>query len=679
MFLRFVSLIGLLIVIAACSKSLGSLIIEVSGLPTDAKPIIEITGPSNYKKTIQSTQTLQNLSDGEYTVSAQTVNHDGKRYETSKAQQKVNIKKGKTVTVNVTYELVALGSLKIEVSGLPTGTEPIIEITGPNSYQKTIKSTQTLQNLSDGEYTVSARVVDHDGKSYETSQAQQKVTVEKDKTIIVEVKYKLLLEEVACWTNNLISAKAVCGLLEVPADYEATDGRTLKTAWSKSPALGNPTKDPIVFLIGGPGPSGVLEAGSIFTATPSPFAAIRQNHEIILVDYRGTGMSEPFVGCDEPESLEDLTVCSQAIEKAGLEKQDFLSANFARDVDRLLNALKIDKAILYGASYGTRLALTIARDVPERISAMILDGVFPPEVNGLTQGAIAPLGNLDHLVQTCANSTECLAKFGDLRARIENIASPSVPLPLQKQSSELTILSGPLPLQSESSELTILAEWAWHPAAPAFVVALEKAITTNDTDTINKLVEAAQVARDLYEDFELEEPAPTERSLSVPMLLSIICSEEGAFIDEQPQNKTFGWNEAVLATFQNFTGGSPISVEDAKLICNAWQAPAAPDKEIQPVKSNLPTLVLSTGRDSQTSFLWGVQAAQNLSNSQHLIFPFNDHVVGLESSCAVSIMTDFASNPKGEINTTCIESQHNLPLVLGETKIIEELSKRQIP
>ena len=104
--LRFLSLIGLLIIITACSKSLGSLKIEVSGLPTVPKLAIEITGPKNYKKTIQSTQTLQSLSAGEYTVSAQTVNHDGKRYDASKAQQKVTIK-GKAATTKVNYTLVS--------------------------------------------------------------------------------------------------------------------------------------------------------------------------------------------------------------------------------------------------------------------------------------------------------------------------------------------------------------------------------------------------------------------------------------------------------------------------------------------------------------------------------------------------------------------------------------------
>jgi pimeloyl-ACP methyl ester carboxylesterase len=48
------------------------------------------------------------------------------------------------------------------------------------------------------------------------------------------------------------------------------------------------------------------------------------------------------------------------------------------DLDEVRAALEYERVDLYGLSYGTRAALTYLRMFPERVRAVILDGVVPP-------------------------------------------------------------------------------------------------------------------------------------------------------------------------------------------------------------------------------------------------------------------------------------------------------------
>lgn len=51
----------------------------------------------------------------------------------------------------------------------------------------------------------------------------------------------------------------------------------------------------------------------------------------------------------------------------------------AADVDALRRALKINNVVLFGISYGTRLALTVMNLYPDNIYTAILDSVVPPQ------------------------------------------------------------------------------------------------------------------------------------------------------------------------------------------------------------------------------------------------------------------------------------------------------------
>ena len=107
---------------------------------------------------------------------------------------------------------------------------------------------------------------------------------------------------------------------------------------------GNPKGKPIVFLHGGPG-SGIEPSHRCFF-DPAVY-------RIVLFDQRGCGQSRPFA------SLEENTTW------------DLVS-----DIEKLREALKIDKWIVFGGSWGSTLSLAYAETHPSRVKGLILRGIF---------------------------------------------------------------------------------------------------------------------------------------------------------------------------------------------------------------------------------------------------------------------------------------------------------------
>ena len=101
---------------------------------------------------------------------------------------------------------------------------------------------------------------------------------------------------------------------------------------------------PVVVLHGGPGAGCSEQMRRFFDP---------ENYRIILYDQRGSGRSEPHADTDHNTS-----------------------ADLVDDLDQLRRHLNLDKWVLFGGSWGSTLALLYAQTYPERVSAMILRGIF---------------------------------------------------------------------------------------------------------------------------------------------------------------------------------------------------------------------------------------------------------------------------------------------------------------
>src|SRR5271167_3463318 len=96
---------------------------------------------------------------------------------------------------------------------------------------------------------------------------------------------------------RLASMQARCGLLAVPEDRTRPQGAQIDLAIAVVPALNRRAAAPPLFLLaGGPGQG----ATAMYASFAAAFARVNRDHDIVLVDQRGTGSYAPL-SCDYPE------------------------------------------------------------------------------------------------------------------------------------------------------------------------------------------------------------------------------------------------------------------------------------------------------------------------------------------------------------------------------------------
>jgi proline iminopeptidase len=111
--------------------------------------------------------------------------------------------------------------------------------------------------------------------------------------------------------------------------------------WEES---GNPQGKPAVFLHGGPGAGADARARQFFDP---------QRYRIVVFDQRGCGRSRPHA------SLEDNTTW-----------------HLVDDIEKLREFLGIERWLAFGGSWGSTLALAYAQAHPQRVSELVLRGIF---------------------------------------------------------------------------------------------------------------------------------------------------------------------------------------------------------------------------------------------------------------------------------------------------------------
>ncbi|WP_133826723.1 alpha/beta hydrolase [Actinomycetospora succinea] len=179
---------------------------------------------------------------------------------------------------------------------------------------------------------------------------------------------------------------AQCADVVVPLDYRRPTGPTITLA-----ALRMPARDPaarigtLVVNYGGPGTPGT----SSLRRLAGRFDALRSRFDLVTIDPRGTGASSPVdcgpFGGDRvpapvgpartPEFWASAAEPGRACLAGTGERLGHLStANAARDVDLVRQALGEETVSLYGYSYGTYSAATYANLFPAHTRAMVLDG-----------------------------------------------------------------------------------------------------------------------------------------------------------------------------------------------------------------------------------------------------------------------------------------------------------------
>jgi pimeloyl-ACP methyl ester carboxylesterase len=115
-------------------------------------------------------------------------------------------------------------------------------------------------------------------------------------------------------------------------------------------------------------------------------------------------------------------------------------------------------------------------------------------------------------------------------------------------------------------------------------------------------------------------------------------------------------------TDSTFLGSDRVRQQMA--VCAFWPKSKLPAGFSEPVRADVPTLVLSGTIDPVTSPRWGEEAARHLPRALHVVAP-GAH--GLDDPCTASIREAFLESPDvAALDTSCVQTIELPPFELGD-------------
>jgi pimeloyl-ACP methyl ester carboxylesterase len=222
-----------------------------------------------------------------------------------------------------------------------------------------------------------------------------------------------------------------CGTVQVPLDYGDPRGATISIALARLPAGDPAHRIGSLFLNpGGPGGSGVdfvLDFGPLLY-TPE----VRARFDLVGFDPRGVARSTavrcfgtdkqwgpyftPFAFPSTPEELQIWVAADRYVDAACEQRAprilDHMStANVARDLDQLRQAVGDEQLTYAGFSYGSYVGVTYANLFPENVRALIVDGVVDPIAFSTGRGGEAATVTLGTRLRSAEGAQATLEEF----------------------------------------------------------------------------------------------------------------------------------------------------------------------------------------------------------------------------------------------------------------------------
>jgi pimeloyl-ACP methyl ester carboxylesterase len=439
-------------------------------------------------------------------------------------------------------------------------------------------------------------------------------------------------------------SRVECGHVIVPEVRDRHSGRTLRLAVMVIRAAEPAGRPPLVFLHGGPGLNAITSR--------FPMNAVRwglsQHRDVVIYDQRGAGLSEPRLCSEVVESSGDIADASRAaaaaraciaeLRAAGIDPAAFSTPANAADATDIRRALGYRVWDIYGVSYGSRLAQELMRRDSASIRAVVLDRPMPVGVRFYAEKRRSFQTALQRVFKACAAQPACHAAFPSVEEDFYAVYDELRMRPIEVVPENSP--SAPIRLDGERFVREIqyrLGSSRLIPTIPLLLNELRRG-------------DHARAARALAATIgAIERLNPTNQLVSS----HDVCGKELTSARELVRQQ-------LPAAFD--------SSFDWMTNCSLWQERFADRSTFQPVRSSLPTLIVTAEFDDRTPTVFGSQIAATLKRSYQ--FEMHGEVHGMEtvSDCHGAILRQFLEHPQREPDSSCADDP--TPLVF-ETNSLE--------
>jgi pimeloyl-ACP methyl ester carboxylesterase len=434
-----------------------------------------------------------------------------------------------------------------------------------------------------------------------------------------------------------------CGQLAVPLDRTGAVPGTVTLNVQRVVAASNPTATAVVALAGGPGQP-ALPAATDFAAILGPALASR---DLVVFDQRGTGTSNRL-SCpafqDPTASIGD--VARSCAEQLGPARAFFRTADSVDDIEAIRVESGYQKLVLFGVSYGTKVAEDYAAKYPANVESLVLDSIVPPEGSDvLNLSTFKAMGRA--LAELCSNGA-CNGITSNPLRDVATLAAKATKSPIVGPVS--TPAGRNLRVRVDARGLYgILLAGDLNPTLRA---ELPGAIRSAIRKDVRPLLRLYVRAAGLTGIPGARAQSGVDATESDALFLATRC-EESAFPWDRAADPTTRAGQAVAAAKAHPAGDFfPFDYRvalnsEAIPVCLAWPDASPPPDPPAPLPA-VPTLIISGDADLRTPLEDGQLVASRIAGAQVLGVPYTGHsVLGTDlSGCAqAAVATFFAGQP----------------------------------
>lgn len=434
----------------------------------------------------------------------------------------------------------------------------------------------------------------------------------------------------------------LCGQLAVYENRVAASGRQIELNLQVVPAkTPEPARQALFYFAGGPGGSAVDDGAEMAPV----FEALRTTHDLVFVDQRGTGGSNRL-GCvangdlehnlqgyfDRFLTLEQLRTCRAELEKRA-DLRFYTTPIAMDDLEEVRQQLGYGKVDLVGASYGTRAAQVFMKRHPQSVRSALLLGVVSLDTLLPLTHAPASERAFDMLITACLEDEACKQAFPALRSEYEQLwqrldAAPAKVEVRHPKSGEKVKIE-----LSRGNFAESIRFYSYNPASGVVLpVLLHRAFLGDLVPFAEQVLEVEPGFRDTF---------------AWGQHLAVTCSEDVPFYPADTTAYSRG----------TFLGDYRITMQ--RELCASWPRGEVPADLHEPLKADIPALLMSGGYDPVTPPWMARQVAQHLPRSQHVMIEHGHHGPGGLSNlgCLVGLMVDFVAKGNAEgLDTSCVET-----------------------
>ncbi len=448
---------------------------------------------------------------------------------------------------------------------------------------------------------------------------------------------------------------AECSVATVPLDYDRPRGMTTTLALARIPAPDQESKIGTVFVNpGGPGASGVALVLAGFGEYLS--ALLGGRFDVVGFDPRGVAASDPLLCFDTAAERDAFVASTPAFPHLREQERPFFlagrelaerctsdrgrriashmsTADVVRDLDVLRQAVGDRRLTYLGFSYGSYIGNTYANLFPNKVRALVIDGVLDPRLwsSGwqILSDRVATDQVFGEFLRLCDEVGDDCALHGPdgAAARYEALASALKEAPLEFDDG--FVFSYDLLVGLTLTALYAPEYWGGPDGYAALFALLADAVLGD----VVAAREASELRALLEERVQSPQPASESYDNGLDAFYGNHCADS-----EYP------------STFTGFKATARFAERDSRFgplwwwnnaPCATW--PTSPDRYTGPwtARTSAPVLVVGNYFDPATDYAGAVASDTLLANSRLLSYAGWGHTAFGRNGCATDYIASY--------------------------------------